>query len=248
MVRRGLTVLAVVGVASALGLSTVAAAEPLPQFDGVMSFPSIQGLEGPEEFSWEVRLDEQELRQVDDRHAAVYYTESEHPSFTIEAVAAHDSLGTNVPTTLTVTQPNVITLAVLHRDGNPAAGGAPFDYPVIAGEGWEGGIQTHTVQGPQPTERAAPPAAPPARSCEVPRLKGLTLREVRVVLRRSNCTLGEVRGERARSARVVRQFPRPRSWLPAGARIDVKVRRGSGAFRGALVPARFPETRAPERE
>ncbi len=182
-----------------------------------MTFQSIQGPDGPEEFSWVVNLDEgQELRQVDDRHAAVYSTELEHLVFSIEAIEAHDSIGTTVPTSLAVTQPNVITLTVHHRSGNPTAGGAPFDYPVIAGSGWEGGIQVHTVDMGPPTEQAVPP---PVLRCAVPALSGLTLKAARRQLRRSNCGLGE----RSRGARVVRQFRKAGRSLPVGTQVGVKL-------------------------
>jgi hypothetical protein len=220
--RRVVTVLMVV-VVSSFGLAVGAAAEPLPPYDGLMSFPTIQGPDGPEEFSWAVKLgEEQELRAIDDTHAGVYYTGSEeHLVLTIAAGHAHAADGVNVPTTLAVTQPNVITLKVHHRAGNPAAGGAPFDYPVIAGSGWEGGFQQHTVVGPPPTEQETAPAAPVV--CSVPYLSGLTLKASRRQLRRSHCKLGAVRGERSRRARVVKQFRKPGRELPAGTEVGIKL-------------------------
>lgn len=220
--RRGLSVLIGVVVFSVSVVPAVAE-EPLPPFDGAMSFPNIQGPDGPEEFSWAVKLgEEQELRAIDGTHAGVYYTgPDEHLVFTITAGLAHAADGANVPTTLAVTQPNVITLTVHHRAGNPAAGGAPFDYPVIAGSGWEGGFQQHTVVGPPPTEQATPPTAPDL--CNVPYLSSLTLKAARRQLRRSHCTLGRVRGERSRGARVVKQFRKPGRELPAGTEVGVKL-------------------------
>lgn len=217
--RRGLSVLVLAAV-SCLGLAITAAAEPLPPYDGTMSFPAIQGPDGPEDYSWEVKLDgEEELRSIDDTHAGVYWVGTETLAMTITAGLAHDANGANVPTTLAVIQPNVITLTVHHRAGNPAAGGAPFAYPVIAGAGWEGGTQVHTVVGP-PTEQAT---APPAPRCTVPNLVGRTLKAARRQLRRSHCKLGEVRGERSRGSRVVKQFRKPGKSLPAGAEVGVKL-------------------------
>lgn len=220
--RKAFVVSAVVAVGAISMCAVAAADEPLPPFDGTMSFQEIQGPDGPEEFSWAVKLDEdQELRAIDETHAAVYYTDpEEHIAFTITAGLAHAADGANVPTTLTVTQPNVITLTVHHRAGNPAAGGAPFDYPVVAGAGWEGGFQQNTVDMGPPTEQATPP---PVLHCTVPALSGLTLKGARRQLRRSNCGLGEVRGERARGARVVRQFRKAGRSLPVGARVGVKL-------------------------
>jgi hypothetical protein len=222
-----LTVL--VGLCGAIA-PAAAAAEPL--FDGDMGFQAIQGPEGPEESSWEVHLSEgQDLREVDDRHAAVYYTDADRRAFGIEAELAHDASGTDVPTTLSVTQPNVITLTVHHRDGNPVAGGAPFDYPVTAGTGWEGGFQSVEIEGPpdeyqlaHPPSREIPeiPEAPPSR-CIVPDLTGRTLRASRKMLRRAHCTLGQVRGERSRGARVLTQYRQVGKVLPVWTAVDVKA-------------------------
>ncbi len=121
----------------------------IPPYDGTMIFPMINGPADPEEFSWEVVLSEgQELESVDDQHAQVYYTEGHHPALGISAVAAHDADGSSVPTSLSVSGGNVITLTVHHRAGDPTKGGAPFDYPIVAGSGWEGGLQTVIVSGP----------------------------------------------------------------------------------------------------
>ncbi|HYH54236.1 MAG TPA: hypothetical protein VD761_08900 [Solirubrobacterales bacterium] len=203
-----------------------AVAEEIPPYEGSMSFPAIQDPAGPEEFPWEVQLYEgQELRQIDDRRAAVYYTESEHLAFGIGPGAAHDVVGTDVPTTLTVTQPNVITLTVHHRAGNPARGGAPFDYPVNAGAGWEGGFVTYRVLMP-PAETSAPlppPVSVIAPACLVPNLGGKSLKASRRALRGSNCSLGPVRGERAKGAKVAKQYRQPGSSLPAGAVVGVKL-------------------------
>jgi hypothetical protein len=200
-----------------------ALAEEVPPFDGAMSFPAIQDSSGPEEFTWEVRLGEgQTLEQVDDQRAVVRYEDGQ-ASFEIRAVAAHAADGATVPTTLAVTEPNLITLTVHHRAGNPAAGGAPFDYPVVAGQGWEGGfIQVIGVM-PPPTEQTPPAVAVEEATCRVPRLSYRSLRAARRALRQSNCSLGPVRGERARGARVVKQYRRPGAALPAGAEVGVKL-------------------------
>lgn len=229
--RKAFVVSVAAGVMWALAVAGPAAAEPLPPYEG-MSFPTIHSSADPEEYSWEVKLDaEGELREIDDTHAGVYWMGTETLAMTITAVQAHAADGANVPTTLAVTQPNVITLTVHHRAGNPAAGGAPFDYPVVAGAGWEGGFQTYAVVMPPATEQAPPP---PVLRCTVPALSGLTLKAAIRQLRRSNCGLGEVRGERVRGARVVRQFRKAGRSLPVGARVGVKLL--------------APEPRAPERK
>lgn len=220
MVRRGLSVLVVMAVGS-LASACAACAEPIPPFDGTMSFHDIEGPEGTEEFSWAVKLDEEEeLRAIDETHAGVYWVGDETLAMTITAVLAHAADGANVPTTLAVTQPNAITLTVHHRAGNPAAGGAPFEYPIVAGAGWEGGFQQSIGDMPPPTEQAPPP---PVLRCVVPDLSGRTLRASLRQLRRANCALGEVRGERSRGARVVKQFRKPGKSLLVGTAVDVKV-------------------------
>jgi hypothetical protein len=198
-----------------------------------MSFAAIHGPEDADDYCWEVQLAEgQELRQIDDQHAAVFYTEPEHQAFGIEAAAAHDAEGTAVPTTITVSGENLITLTVHHRAGNPAAGGAPFQYPVIAGVGWEGGFQTELVQGPpaetelrKPPPATAAPVETPAPQCQVPSLDGRSLRAARRALRRAGCALGPIRGERARGARVVRQYRQVGKVLPAETEVGVKLAR-----------------------
>lgn len=134
--------------------SAVAGESGFPPFDGLMSFPAIDEVSGPQEFSWEVTPAEgQELESVDSLHARVYFTEDQTTAFEITAERAHDAKGAEVPTSLEVRLGNVITLLVHHRAGNPAAGGAPFDYPIAAGGGWELGSQPVQVFGP-PDEAA----------------------------------------------------------------------------------------------
>lgn len=171
------------------------------------------------------RGEDQELQQVSDTEAKVL-DEGGHVAFTIEAEPAHDAIGTEVPTTLAVTEPNLITLTVHHRAGNPAAGGAPFDYPVVQGVGWEGGFQTATVNMPPPTEQESnPPVSPPSPTCKVPFLQGRTLKAARRALRRAGCALGPVHGERGRGAKVVKQYRRVGKALAAGTEVGVKLGR-----------------------
>lgn len=138
-----------------------------PPYDGGMGFPVIHDPSGPEEFSWEVELSgNQELQQVDERHAEVIYGVSEVTAFDITAEDAHDANGAEVPTTLVVSEGNVITLVVHHRAGNPLTG-EPFVYPVVSGSGFERGSESSTfwVDMPPPDPPAEPPegeAAPKA--------------------------------------------------------------------------------------
>jgi hypothetical protein len=231
----------------------------LPVYEGATGFPEIHSPSDPEEFSWEVRLEgEAELRQVDEHEAAVFYS-SGHRAFGIEAEPAHDADGATVPTTIQVTGEDVVTLTVHHRDGNPAAGGAPFDYPVSDGAGWEGGFSTVIVKGPpdeqelrEQRERrervareereAAERAALQAARCHVPALRGVTLAGARKRLRRSNCVLGTItksRGVTAKAGWVVEQTAAPGSSLAHDAKVGVRL--GSGGGGQQDLPARRRE-------
>jgi hypothetical protein len=226
---------AVVAVLSCAAWPAPAPAAACPSFDGGMQFPQIHSPADPEDYCWEVQLgEEQELRQVDEQHAAVYYGDPvEHIAFTITAEEAHDADGSSVPTTLAVSERNIITLTVHHREGNPAAGGAPFVYPITEGAGWEGGFETVQIQGPPDEaelreaalraarDHAALEAAAP--TCLVPNLVGRSLRSSRKVLEARNCLLGPVRGRRSKSLRVVRQYRPTGEALPAGTKVGVKL-------------------------
>lgn len=205
-----------------------------------MSFRNIEGPSGPQDFSWQVSVSEdQALEQVDDQTARVYYVPDNEPTFTINATLAHDAIGTNVPTSLAVSDGDVITLTVHHRDGNPLAGGAPFAYPIIAGAGWEGGFQTQVVIGPPDEaelralrelhEREAREAASrqeEAEACIVPRLKGKSLRAAKTQLRLAHCRPGALsakRGKRLSSARAIREHPRSGAVLSPSSAVDLTL-------------------------
>lgn len=108
-----------------------------PLNDGGMIFEAIRNDEAPETYSFEVALSEdQELRQIDETHVQVYYSFG-FPAFLISAEAAHDAIGTEVPTTIKITRENVVTLTVHYKAGSE---GGPFVFPVVGGTGWEGGF------------------------------------------------------------------------------------------------------------
>lgn len=186
-------------------------------------FPAIYSPAEPEEFSFEVTLgEEQELRQINEQEIGVYYSEG-HPAFSIQAMAAHDAVGATVPTTIRKTDENVITLTVHHREGNPAAGGAPFVYPIVAGVGWEGGFVTTIVEMP-PGESTE--SGPPAEQCHVPALRGATVSGAMRRLRRANCRLGAVtksHGVTRKTGRVVHQTEPAGSSLAQDARVGIKL-------------------------
>lgn len=212
--------LALVGVV--LGPSAPSAIA-LPVYNGTQMFPVIHGPSDPEEYPWEVDLDsEQGLEQVDDQHVAVGY-ENGIQAFLITAEPAHDVTGANVPTTLSVSAENVITLTVHHRAGSPATGGAPFVYPISAGEGFEPGPSTVWVILP-------PGEFPPSsKMCHVPKLLGKRLMASRWWLRETGCRMGQVRRPRDAAAtkrdtfRVVGQSPKPGVVLPLGTSVQVTL-------------------------
>jgi hypothetical protein len=229
----------------AVGASTASAS--FPAYEGG-SFPTIHSPSDPEEFSWEVTLGEwQELEQIDDQEVGVYYSNG-HLAFSIRATPASDAQGATVPTTIQETGVNVVTLTVHHREGNPAAGGAPFDYPVVDGPGWEGGFHTEViVMGPPDEmelreqrerqervageEREEAERAVQAARCHVPALRGATLAAARERLRHANCRLGSIakpRGVTARAGRVVTQTAAPGTSLARDTKVGVKLGPGSG--------------------
>jgi PASTA domain. len=239
---RGLPLIGIFALLGALAIGPASASATLPPYVGDVSFPTIHGPSDPEEFSWEVILAEGAyLESVDDQTAEVYY-ENGHPAFGITAEPAHDALGTPVPTSLSISAGNVITLVVHHRAGNPAAGGAPFDYPILAGVGWEGGYGGPViVKGPPDEaelreerekiarEREAQARAGKARgTCLVPRLKGRSLKAAKKRLEEAGCGIGAVRkrqGSTAKNAKVVKQSPRPGVVLAPGATVTVLLGR-----------------------
>jgi hypothetical protein len=206
----------------------------------------IRGLESPERYPLRVDLaSRQELRQVSLTEVQVVYTDGTE-AFVITAEKAHDADGARVPTTLEVTGEDEITLTVHHRAGNPAAGGGPFDYPITAGEGWEGGpFQTVIIKGPpdeaelremserERMEKAiieASPAAqvepPPVVTCKVPMLRGYSLRGAKNRLRAAHCGIGAVHlanGTIPGRDKVVKQFDVAGTELAAGAPVAVKL-------------------------
>jgi hypothetical protein len=78
----------------------------------------------------------------------VDYAGTEHTAFSIKAAPARDAIGSSVPTSLSVSGSDEVTLTVHHHSPSPAGGS--FIYPVVAGVGWEGGFQTYISELPPP--------------------------------------------------------------------------------------------------
>lgn len=218
-------------VAVLIGPASALAMPPLPTYNGLLDFPTIKQTLDSEEYSWRVELRPgQTLEVIDDRQAGVYY-EDGHLAMVIEAESARDARGVAVPTSISISAGDVVTLAVHHRAGNAAAEGAPFTYPITPGPSFEVGYSTVTVTGPKDEQEereriAREAAATEAESVQVcigPTLKGRSLKVDRKRLRESGCRLGEVRGVRSRTAKVVKQFPAPGITRTAGAEVAVKL-------------------------
>jgi DNA-binding beta-propeller fold protein YncE len=112
-----------------------------PLFDGLLTFATIRDDSAPESYSWEIQLEnEQELKLIDSQHAAVYYAGG-YPAMAITAEPAHDATGSDVATSLSISEDHIVTLTVKHHATN-------YVYPVMAGAGWQGGFRTEIVEGP----------------------------------------------------------------------------------------------------
>jgi hypothetical protein len=225
-----------------VGVGVAAAEEgdaaPLrPIGEGGLGFPEITGPTGFEEYPMKLNLEAgQVARQVDPQTVAVEYSESGAQSYVLKAEAAHDVDGAAVPTTLTLSADDVITLGVHFKAGNPIAGGAPFAFPISGGPGWEGGWQPIHVEldEPKPIPEApavseANPPLPlpePVTPCTVPSLHGLSLRAAKARLRAEHCSLGAVHlaaGATAGKGTVAKQFRAAGARLGAGAPVAVKL-------------------------
>jgi hypothetical protein len=234
--------LAVLGCVVLVGQASATADSPLPVYDGLMAFPTIKSSADPEQYSWRIELGPgQELRPIDGATAGVYY-EDGTVAIVISTELAHDANGAAVPTDISVSEGEVVTLTVHHRAGNPAAAGASFTYPVSAGAGWEGGFSTVIVTGPkdetelreereareareerETLEAAERAEREPVPICAVPRLRGGSVKASRLKLRAAGCELGEIRGTRSKTAKVIRQYPEPGTARTAGAEVAVKL-------------------------
>jgi hypothetical protein len=186
-------------------------------------FGRIAGPEAPERYPFRVELgEEQELRQVSETEVLV--VSGGEPSLSIHAEDASDAEGATVPTTLKLNSEDIVTLIVHYRAGNPAAGGAPFHYPITAGKGWSGGFRTIVVPMTNPLGEPQQPTT--TTYCRVPSLRDLSLRAAKTRLRAAHCAIGEVHlatGATAGKGKVVKQFRAAGTELAAGAPVAVKL-------------------------
>jgi PASTA domain len=236
--RRGLAVIAAIICALLAGLAVAVApvaaeegnAAPLrPVSEGGLSIPDITGPSAPEEYpvQYENLIQGVRFRQVSDQLIAVEYLGRGNADWKIEAVPASAADGAAVPTSIRLSGNEngfVVTMIVHHRAGNPAAGGAPFIYP-IKGSGGEGGYFTGAVEV-KPTPAAEPIAPAPLPPCKVPSLHALSLKAAKARLRAAHCAIGTVRlaaSTTARTGKVMKQFRAAGTNLPADAPVAVKL-------------------------
>jgi hypothetical protein len=59
--------------------------------------------------------------------------------------------------------------------------------------------------------------------CTVPKLRGKTLKAARKKLGKAKCKLGKVKGDRSKTAKVVKQNPKPGKLLAPGSKVNVKL-------------------------
>ena len=119
-----------------------------PEYNGLMLFSAIRESSSPEAYSWKVHLGStQILKSLSSDRAGVFYEDGTE-AFSITAETAKDAVGTQVPTTLTVSG-SVITLTVQHK-------GSQYVYPVVAQQEYETPYNAPTVyevplwEGPPP--------------------------------------------------------------------------------------------------
>jgi hypothetical protein len=72
-----------------------------------------------------------------------------------------------------------------------------------------------------PIAPVGPPA--PAVNCVVPKLKNKSLKADRKKLKKADCKLGKVKGQKSKSAKVKKQNPKPHTVLPPGAKVNVTL-------------------------
>jgi 6-bladed beta-propeller/NHL repeat len=118
-----------------------------PAYDGLMTFKAIREASAPESYSWVVTVGPEEtLKLIDSQHAALFWDDGTQ-GLLITAQPAHGADGETIPTSLSVSEGNVITQTVHHRNGG-------FVYPAVAGVGWEGGFHTEQAEVHNPAEEA----------------------------------------------------------------------------------------------
>jgi hypothetical protein len=114
-----------------------------PIYDGDQTFKTIRDETAPEAYSWKVSLNKsQTLKVIDSEHAAIFNSD-ESQALAITAEAAHDATGKAVPTGLSVSEGNVLTLTVKYK-------GKGFTYPIIGGPAFQSSYTLPVIWEPPP--------------------------------------------------------------------------------------------------
>lgn len=125
-----------------------------PKFDGVEAFQAIRGPEAPEEYSWTVELGEGVWMVEESPQMAEVYYEDGTAMMAITAEPAHDATGKSVPTSISVTEGDVLTLTVHYKEGG-------YVYPIVAGASFETGYEAVTIYTPPPQPEPGSPEEEP---------------------------------------------------------------------------------------
>jgi beta-lactam-binding protein with PASTA domain len=82
--------------------------------------------------------------------------------------------------------------------------------------------------GAAPQPSSVPTAIPVAKSCKVPALKKLTLKQAKVKLKKAHCRLGKVtkKASKLKKGRVIATKPKAKTRLKANAKVALVVSRG----------------------
>jgi hypothetical protein len=217
--------------AFAVSLAAADTGNEVVEAAGGRGFPPITSAASPEEYEQQVDFEGLDpihtIEQIGPEEIVVKDSEGDTVEW-FHLEPAHDAVGANVPTSLRLDGKEVI-LTVQHHEGNPAAGGAPFTYPIVSGKGWEGGFFTGIVEMPSPVPIETAPSSAPAPivpTCRVPALRGFGLPTVKRLLLGSDCGVGGVhlaRGATRGKGKVVKQVRAAGTELTAGTPVAIKL-------------------------
>lgn len=118
-----------------------------PEYNGAQMFTTIRAASAPEAYEWRLKLRfGQYLVQANPQQVEVKWGNGE-TAFLVSAEPAHDALGKELPTTLSIINATDIALNVPHRNQG-------YTYPVSAGKSYETGYAMVTVFIPSEGEEA----------------------------------------------------------------------------------------------
>lgn len=130
----------VAAVSGGTGVDTVTR----PIYEGDQTFKTIRDETAPETYSWKISLNKnQTLKAIDSEHVAIFNGDGTQ-ALAITAEAAHDATGKAVPTSLSASEGNVLTLTVKYRGGG-------FVYPIIGGPAFQSSYTLPVIWEPPPS-------------------------------------------------------------------------------------------------